>query len=228
MAERTEHLEAVLLSAVRPSQEQEKRFLAFLAEKYGEGTTITWQKSDDYPDGFRLEVGAEVYDWSAGGRLSQFKDALEKLAATQGDVIPLLKETVLSWTPQAMAQEVGTVLTIGDGIARVDGLEGAAYGEVLLFDGGVRGMVQDLSETASAASSLTTTRASAQAARSAAPDARRAFPWARDSSAAWSTRSACPSTAGETSAPTATAQWRVPLPVSSTARASTRRLRRAF
>ena len=49
MAERTEHLEAVLLSAVRPSQEQEKRFLAFLAEKYGEGTTLTWQKSDDYP-----------------------------------------------------------------------------------------------------------------------------------------------------------------------------------
>lgn len=43
MAERTEHLEAVLLSAVRPSQEQEKRFLAFLAEKYGEGTTLTWQ-----------------------------------------------------------------------------------------------------------------------------------------------------------------------------------------
>ena len=79
MAERTEHLEAVLLSAVRPSQEQEKRFLAFLAEKYGEGTTLTWQKSDDYPDGFRLELGAEVYDWSAGGRLSQFKDALEKL-----------------------------------------------------------------------------------------------------------------------------------------------------
>ena len=76
MAERTEHLEAVLLSAVRPSQEQEKRFLAFLAEKYGEGTTLTWQKSDDYPDGFRLEVGAEVYDWSAGGRLSQFKDCL--------------------------------------------------------------------------------------------------------------------------------------------------------
>ena len=146
MAERTEHLEAVLLSAVRPSQEQEKRFLAFLTEKYGEGTTLTWQKSDDYPDGFRLEVGAEVYDWSAGGRLSQFKDALEKLAATQGDVIPLLKETVLSWTPQAMAQEVGIVLTVGDGIARVDGLEGAAYGEVLLFDGGVRGMVQDLSE----------------------------------------------------------------------------------
>ena len=41
MAERTEHLEAVLLSAARPSQEQEKRFLAFLAEKYGEGTAVS-------------------------------------------------------------------------------------------------------------------------------------------------------------------------------------------
>ena len=61
-------------------------------------------------------------------------------------MIPLLKETVLSWTPDVLAQEVGTVLTVGDGIARVDGLSGAAYGEVLLFDGGVRGMVQDLSE----------------------------------------------------------------------------------
>ena len=40
MAERTEHLEAVLLSAVRPSQEQEKRFLAFLAEKYGADSTF--------------------------------------------------------------------------------------------------------------------------------------------------------------------------------------------
>ena len=146
MAERTEHLEAVLRSAERPTPAQEKRFLAFLAEKYGEGTTLVWQKSDAYPGGFRLEAGAEVYDWSAGGRLSQFKSALEKLAAAQGDVIPLLKETVLSWTPDVLAQEVGTVLTVGDGIARVDGLSGAAYGEVLLFDGGVRGMVQDLSE----------------------------------------------------------------------------------
>ena len=146
MAERTDRLKARLLSSVRPNAEQEKRFLAFLEKKYGPGVGLSWQQSDAYPNGFRLEVGAEVYDWSAEGRLNQFKSALEKLAVMQGDVIPLLKENVLSWTPQPLAQEIGTVLTVGDGIARVDGLEGAAYGEVLLFDGGVRGMVQDLSE----------------------------------------------------------------------------------
>ena len=146
MAERTDRLKARLLSSVRPSAEQEKRFLAFLEKKYGPGVGLSWQQSDAYPNGFRLEVGAEVYDWSAEGRLNQFKSALEKLAVMQGDVIPLLRENVLSWTPQPLAQEIGTVLTVGDGIARVDGLEGAAYGEVLIFDGGVRGMVQDLSE----------------------------------------------------------------------------------
>ena len=146
MAERTDRLKARLLSSVRPSAEQEKRFLAFLEKKYGPGVGLSWQQSDAYPNGFRLEVGAEVYDWSAEGRLNQFKSALEKLAVMQGDVIPLLKENVLSWTPQPLAQEIGTVLTVGDGIARVDGLAGAAYGEILLFDGGVRGMVQDLSE----------------------------------------------------------------------------------
>ena len=146
MAERSERMEARLLSSVRPTKAQEERFLAFLRKKYGPDATLSWQQSDAYPKGFRLEAGAEVYDWSAEGRLRQFKSALEQLAAAQGDVIPLLKETVLSWTPKAMAQEIGTVLTVGDGIARVDGLAGAAYGEILLFDGGVRGMVQDLSE----------------------------------------------------------------------------------
>jgi len=173
-------------------------------------------------------VGAEVYDWSAGGRLSQFKDALEKLAATQGDVIPLLKETVLSWTPQAMAQEVGTVLTVGDGIARVDGLEGAAYGEVLLFDGGVRGMVQDLSED-SVGCILFDDDARVCAGSTVRRTGRTAgVPVGEGFLGRVVNALGVPIDAGETYAPTDTAQWRVPLPVSSTARASTRRLRRAF
>ena len=88
MAERTEHLEAVLRSAERPTPAQEKRFLAFLAEKYGEGTTLVWQKSDAYPGGFRLEAGAEVYDWSAGGRLSQFKLENEDDRKNQSKISP--------------------------------------------------------------------------------------------------------------------------------------------
>ena len=43
-----------------------------------------------------------------------------------------------------MAEEVGTVITVGDGIAEVSGLQNATYGETLLFSGGIRGMVQDM------------------------------------------------------------------------------------
>ena len=137
---------ALLYAAVPPDEAQRTRFLAFLEKKYGPGVELSWQQSDAFPGGFRMEVGDDIYDWNVNGRFQQLKDTLTKVPHSNGNIIPLLKETILSWTPKAMAQEVGTVLTVGDGIARVDGLASAAYGEVLLFDGGVRGMVQDLSE----------------------------------------------------------------------------------
>ena len=55
-----------------------------------------------------------------------------------------MKEAVEDFTPSAEAEETGTVLTVGDEIAVVSGLEHAAYGEILLFSSGVKGMVQDL------------------------------------------------------------------------------------
>jgi len=139
-------MKAVLSSAEAPSKEQEKRFCDFLEKKYGKEIILVWQESSAFPAGFRLSVGEEVYDFSATGRLQQFKDELYAAVSRGGDIIPLLKETIHAWTPKALAAEVGTVLTIGDGIAEVSGLEKAEYGEILLFEGGVRGMVQNLSE----------------------------------------------------------------------------------
>lgn len=137
-------IEAILYSDTAPDREQTQRFEAFLAEKYGQGVSLTWQKSDKFPGGFRLEVGSEIYDWSVNGRFQQLRNILVNVPSENGNIIPLIKETINNWTPKAMAQEVGTVLTVGDGIATVSGLENATYGEILLFSSGVRGMVQDL------------------------------------------------------------------------------------
>ena len=136
--------QAILYSDVAPDPQQQQRFEAFLKEKYGQPVALIWKKSDAFVGGFRLEVGTEVYDWSISGRFEQFKDALKTVSATDGNIIPLLKETIENWTPAALAEEVGTVLTVGDGIATVSGLENATYGEILLFSSGVRGMAQDL------------------------------------------------------------------------------------
>ena len=135
---------AVLYSNTPPSDEQEKKFIDFLKQRYNEDIPLVWKKTDIPEGGFKLEVGSEIFDWSINGRLAQFKDALSKLKNKSEDIIPLIRETVENWTPEAIAEEIGEVLTVGDGIATVSGLKNATYGEILLFTPGVRGMVQDL------------------------------------------------------------------------------------
>ncbi len=135
---------AVLYSNTPPSDEQEKKFIDFLKQRYNEDISLVWKKTDIPEGGFKLEVGSEVFDWSIDGRLAQFKEALSKLKNKSNDIIPLIRETVENWTPEAIAEEIGEVLTVGDGIATVSGLKNATYGEILLFTSGVRGMVQDL------------------------------------------------------------------------------------
>ena len=146
MDSNTTKLEAKLFSKVRPDEKQQARFDKFLKNKYGTEVPFEWIESDAFPGGFRLEVGSDIYDWSVGGRFRQLRDTLVKVPTTNGNIIPLLKETIKSWTPDALAEQVGEVKTVGDGIATVSGLDYATYGEILLFADGVRGMVQDIRE----------------------------------------------------------------------------------
>ena len=137
-------LQAVLRSACPPSEEQLSRLTAFLEKKYQQSVELTWSEDKSILGGFRIELGTEVIDWTTGGRLDQLKEKLASISAGGQDVIPLIRDTVKSWVPEVLAYEVGSVLRVADGIAYVSGLEHASYGEILLFEGGIRGMVQDL------------------------------------------------------------------------------------
>ena len=77
-------------------------------------------------------------------KLDQLKKMLEGIIVQEGDIIPLMKDAIDNWVPAEDERGVGTVLTVGDGIATVSGLEGVTYGEILVFSDGIRGMVQDL------------------------------------------------------------------------------------
>lgn len=137
-------LEAVLRSADAPSEAQRNRFAAFLKKQYGQEVPLRWEQDPALEKGFRMEVGADLYDWSLEGRLRQFRERLEQLNPAGVSVIPLMREAVRNWQPDVAPEEVGSVLTVGDEIATVSGLEHAAYGEILQFSSGVKGMVQDL------------------------------------------------------------------------------------
>src|SRR5690606_27638064 len=62
------------------------------------------------------------------------------------EISAILKQQLAGFEASASLDEVGTVLTVGDGIARVYGLSNAQYGELVEFDNGLEGIVLNLEE----------------------------------------------------------------------------------
>ena len=85
-----------------------------------------------------------IQDSLINAKLDELKNLLEQVDLSKGDLIPLMQEAINNWTPEDLENNSGTVMTVGDGIATVSGLDEAKYGEILIFAGGVRGMVQEL------------------------------------------------------------------------------------
>ena len=60
------------------------------------------------------------------------------------DIISIIKNEIENYDWDNEAKETGEVIWGGDGIATVYGIDHAMYGEIVIFDIGVRGMVQDV------------------------------------------------------------------------------------
>ncbi len=137
-------LTALLRSADQPTEAQLARFDAFLSRTYKRKVPLQWEHDPSLRDGFRLQVGSDMYDWTLDGRVRQFQDYLHRLQPGNRDIIPLIRQAVEEWNPSPVPEEIGEVLSVDSDIAVVNGLAHAQYGEILIFQGGVKGMVQDL------------------------------------------------------------------------------------
>jgi F-type H+-transporting ATPase subunit alpha len=60
------------------------------------------------------------------------------------EISQIIKKQIQSYEKTALTMETGTVLSVGDGIARIYGLDGAMAGELLEFPGGLMGLVLNL------------------------------------------------------------------------------------
>lgn len=60
------------------------------------------------------------------------------------EIISILKNEIESYDLDIGEQEVGSVIWVGDGIATIYGMNHAMYGEIVIFDNGIKGMVQDI------------------------------------------------------------------------------------
>ena len=71
---------------------------------------------------------------------------VRKLSIRPDEISSILKNQIENFQAQVDVSDVGTVIQVGDGIARIYGLEKAMAGELLEFPGGIAGMVLNLEE----------------------------------------------------------------------------------
>ena len=140
---------AYIYSKEAPLASQKERFDAFLLKNYGKEFDLTWVFDEALDKGFKLVAAGDVYDWTPEGRYRQLAAMLEELAVSDSDdpdddIISLFKTSIDKWEAKVSPEEEGRVLTVGDGIVIADGPANAVYGEIVIFESGVKGMVQDL------------------------------------------------------------------------------------
>ena len=144
MAEQKDAKQAVLYSSAPPDDNQKERLKKFIKDRYKGDFKLIYIKNEDLHDSFRLEIGSKTYEWGLHEKFEQLKKLLYDTVGKSDNIVPLLRETVNNWTPKILEKEIGTVLTVGDGIATVKGLSHVTYGEILIFSSGIRGLVQNI------------------------------------------------------------------------------------
>ena len=143
-------LECVLEYVTAPDEQQSAGIRRFLEQKYpGRTISVVQKENPDLGSGFILRAGMEEYDWSQNGRKKLLEEKLKEIDITDPEslmaekgIISILKGSLED--VDIKSQEIGTVGWVGDGIAYIDGVDHAMYGEILVFENGLRGMVQDI------------------------------------------------------------------------------------
>ncbi len=141
---------AQLIYVTAPSEQQLTGIRKFLAKEFhNENMQLETKQDASLKSGFILRVGTKEYDWSEQGRIEQLKEQMASKVSLQKtlseeSIISILKAKVEDFELETRDKEIGIVKWVGDGIVNVDGIDHARYGEIVIFDCGVKGMVQDV------------------------------------------------------------------------------------
>ncbi|MBP1587820.1 MAG: F0F1 ATP synthase subunit alpha [Clostridia bacterium] len=142
-------LQVEIRCVVPPTEEQREKLRAVMAQKYGteaSNVEIVIHKDPAAVDGFNIFVGDDNYDWSTLGRIRQFRKTVQALPKDpEGEkIVSLIREDIAGFSLNTGYQQVGQVVSVGDSIAVIQGLRDVVYGEIVLFECGVKGMALDI------------------------------------------------------------------------------------
>ena len=158
LIEKEGSIRAVVRYVTPLTESQQADLRKFITEKFNkEDVSIEYRKDPDIIGGFILNAGDVEYDRSYRTGLRAMKETLHTKAASlaegvkadkskSGDVISVLKSEIRDFDVKSGASETGFITALGDGIAKVRGMNSVMYGELVEFETGIRGIVQNLEE----------------------------------------------------------------------------------
>ncbi len=136
-------------SSVAPTDDQMENIKMALAKRF-DNPDLELEVIHDtkVKGGFVVTYGNFEYDWSDEGRTRQLKELIaltKKRNNTSAEqLVSIIRDRVNKFDLKAEGKEVGRTIWVGDGIANVVGIDHAFYGEIVQFEDGTKGMVQDI------------------------------------------------------------------------------------
>ncbi len=151
LADETGRLSLELATAIELSDEEAGQIVQQIERASGRNVEATRRVDPDLLGGVVLQVGSLRLDASLRGRLERLRRELRtylrrNLEATPEEITSILKQRIEDFDVETNLSEVGTVLQVGDGIARLYGLENAVALEMLELEHGVVGLAFNLEE----------------------------------------------------------------------------------
>ncbi|WP_155843153.1 F0F1 ATP synthase subunit alpha [Butyrivibrio sp. NC2002] len=136
-------------SSVAPTEGQANQIKEALAAKFNNpDLELELIHDSKVEGGFIVNYGNFEYDWSDEGRTRQLKELIALTKSRNNTsaehLVSIIRDRVSNFDLKVEGKEVGHVIFVGDGIANVIGIEHAFYGEIVQFDDGTKGMVQDI------------------------------------------------------------------------------------
>ena len=139
-------LKASLIYAVRPDETRIEELKRMLMDSYHATEVVLEEKEDsELIGGYILRVGDNIYDNSVKSAFGRLEKNLKYEKGTE-NLISILKSDIEGFEDEISVEEGGAIINLHDGIATVEGISNVMYGEIVLFENGVKGLVQSIDE----------------------------------------------------------------------------------
>lgn len=132
-----------------PDEKQLKGIEDFVRkETKSENVVVDIKNDASLVGGFVIAVEGKEYDFSLKTKMQTIKEQILRTAkestGSNKEVLEVLRKDIKSFKDNLQGEEVGQVVKVGDNIATIVGLGNAMYGEIVVFEDGTKGMVQNI------------------------------------------------------------------------------------